>query len=51
MIDYKIVKGIIESNSMELIWTEEEYKINYKNTKIPVICSCKRKKRIKARKY
>ena len=50
MIDYKKAKDIIESNSMELIWTEEEFNSNYKSitiTKIPVICSCKRIKELK----
>lgn len=48
MINYKYVKDIIESKSMKLIWTEEEFNLNfkYKNT-IPVICSCNRKKELK----
>ena len=43
-------KDIIESNSMELIWTEEEFNSNYKSTtatKISVRCSCKRIKELK----
>jgi len=32
---------------VKLIWTKEEFNINYKTktgTKIPVVCSCERKK-------
>jgi len=49
-IDFEKAKEIIESNSMKLIWTEEEFISNYKtttDTKIPVLCSCKRKKELK----
>ena len=49
-IDFEKAKDIIESNSMKLIWTKEEFNVNYKNptdTKIPVICSCERKKELK----
>ena len=54
MIDYKKAKDIIESNSMELIWTEEEFNSNYKSitiTKIPVICSCNKQNTAKANGY
>jgi len=46
-IDFEQAKNIIESNSMKLIWTKEEFNINYKtttSTKIHVVCSCERKK-------
>ena len=49
-IDFEQAKNIIESNSMKLIWTKEEFNINYKtttDTKIPVVCSCERKKELK----
>ena len=49
-IDFEQAKNIIESNSMKLIWTKEEFNLNYKtttSTKIPVICSCERKKELK----
>ena len=49
-IDFEKAKDIIESNSMKLIWTKEEFNVNYKNataTKIPVVCSCERKKELK----
>jgi hypothetical protein len=49
-IDFEKAKNIIESNSMKLIWTKEEFDVNYKtttDTKIPVVCSCERKKELK----
>ena len=49
-MDFEQAKNIIESNSMKLIWTEEEFNSNYKSTtatKIPVVCSCERIKELK----